>query len=62
MASRRPAYLGPADPAGSFWYVDLDDIYLREIEGTCQLTSVAGASSAVPGEDSTAFSAQIEGT
>ncbi|TVY71211.1 hypothetical protein LSUE1_G008358 [Lachnellula suecica] len=31
-----------------------------EIPGTCQLTSVAGASSAVPREDSTAFSTQLE--
>jgi hypothetical protein len=30
--------------------------------GTFQLTDVAGASSVVPREDSTAFSTQIEGT
>ena len=35
---------------------------LRGRVGTCQLTDVAGASSAVPREDSTAFSTQIEGT
>jgi hypothetical protein len=58
MASRWATDLGTADSAGSFWYVEA----VHEIGWDGQLTGVAGASSAVPREESTAFMTQIEGT
>ena len=60
-AAGQPTWEQQTPPARSGMLTP-DNILGDEIEGTCQLTSVTGASSAVPREDSTAFSTQIEGT
>ncbi|TVY16533.1 hypothetical protein LARI1_G006780 [Lachnellula arida] len=59
-AAAQPTWEQQTPPARSGMLI-LGDLSGDEIKGTCQLTSVTGASSAVPREDSTTFSTQIEG-
>ncbi|TVY39788.1 hypothetical protein LOCC1_G006886 [Lachnellula occidentalis] len=58
-AAAQPSWEQQPPPARSGMLIP-GDLLGAQVKGTCQLTSVTGASSAVPREDSTTFSTQIE--